>query len=246
KRGVEGGHAGLGIQKRAWAGKRQMHDALDLALDDATARQRAQHLVKLGVEGDIGVEVHRLRRDGDDLVKFPDKSLESSELCWGYSAFGGKPGGGAFKHTAQFDRVYHVGLGEEPHRIAAGGDSIENAFLLEPGKSGAHGGTRQAEPFADADFGQPFAGRDRAREDKVAHAENRFERLGRTLFLARFPGHGIILSYNIGRVLSTSPQAPSRQYVLYTTGCQVDGACACSVLASLRPSQICRFSEETS
>ena len=130
ERAPEGVDFRLLFEKGAGRRERQARHALRFAPYNV-AGQAPQRLVKLGVQLDIGVEIHVLLAAFYSDIEFIDELAQCFEFDLGDPAFGRDPCRRAFDHAAQFDGIDHVLTGEAPDRIAAGGDGLDQTFLAQ-------------------------------------------------------------------------------------------------------------------
>ncbi len=176
---------GLGQDEAGRVGEGHGLGPLDLAGQNLAAAGLGDRLVQGLVQPHIAVEVacgHRPRPHqgvdlGQDVVHGPQPEVL-------HAALGGPARGQALKGAADLDGVEGVLLAEGLHRIAAAGQGLQEALLLQPRQGRTHRRARHAQAVHRPDLGHALAGRQLAGEQQFAHGQQGPHRLRRA---PRFP-----------------------------------------------------------
>ena len=173
------------------------------------ARQFGEQRVKARVHRHIGGErFDRNRRLANQLVEIAKAFLQRLEAARAGAALGGKAGGEPFQRAAQFDRIEDVAFGKRLHHEAAGGDRLQQAFLLQPHQRQPHRRPRDARDLDRLQLGDAFARPQPPGQDQVAQRELR--------------AHGL-----------RDGASASRSLMAYSAAWTVCGAVSCATMRSI-------------
>ena len=130
--------------------------------------------MKARVHGHVGRKgLDRDRILPHQLIEIGEALLQRLEAAGAGAALGGEAGGEAFQRAAQLDRIEDVALGERLHHEAAGGDRLQQAFVLEPHQRQPHRRARHAGDLDRLQFGDALARPQLPGQDHVAQRELR-------------------------------------------------------------------------
>ena len=152
----------------------QRHRALDLALHHGRAARLGQQGMEAQVVPGIGRE-----RGGADLgrceqgVDLAEAFAHLGQHRGVGTALGRQTRGQAFERAAQLDGVLDVALGELAHHVAAAGQGLDQALLLQAHEGGADRRARHRQPIDHREFGDALAGREFAADDHLAQRQLR-------------------------------------------------------------------------